>query len=330
MGDCYVAATGLPIRKKDHAVVMARFARQCLIKFRKLVKELEVTLGPDTADLGLRVGIHSGPVTAGVLRGERARFQLFGDSMNTTARIETTGAPNRIHVSKETADLLKQAGKERWLTIRSDRVVAKGKGELQTYWLDVKRTRSSTNSSGNNSDTLDSFGTSSGSGALDDAIAEEEDEDEGEMLRTTATLVSNKMHRLVKWNADLLAKSLKEIVAHRNSEGVRRSSLEEIRRLEEESRTSSRACELIFDEVVEIIDLPQREQGSATPGARNRDISSVELASEVELQLVEFVRTISAMYHDRNPFHNFEHISHVAMSTSKVRQNLVTCISAKS
>jgi len=44
-----------------------------------------VELGPDTEDLGLRVGIHSGPVTAGVLRGERARFQLFGDTMNTTA-----------------------------------------------------------------------------------------------------------------------------------------------------------------------------------------------------------------------------------------------------
>ena len=43
-----------------------------------LGKRLEIILGPDTADLGLRIGIHSGPVTAGVLRGERARFQLFG------------------------------------------------------------------------------------------------------------------------------------------------------------------------------------------------------------------------------------------------------------
>ena len=39
-----------------------------------------VELGPDTGDLGIRVGIHSGPVTAGVLRGEKSRFQLFGDS----------------------------------------------------------------------------------------------------------------------------------------------------------------------------------------------------------------------------------------------------------
>ena len=42
-------------------------------------KELELRLGPETDDLGLRIGVHSGPVTAGILRGERSRFQLFGD-----------------------------------------------------------------------------------------------------------------------------------------------------------------------------------------------------------------------------------------------------------
>lgn len=47
-----------------------------------VTKKLEVSLGPDTADLALRIGVHSGPVTAGVLRGERARFQLFGDTMS--------------------------------------------------------------------------------------------------------------------------------------------------------------------------------------------------------------------------------------------------------
>ena len=81
--DCYVAATGMPDPRKDHAVQMCRFAKDIMKKMRHLTKELEVTLGPDTGDLSLRVGIHSGPVTAGVLRGEKARFQLFGDTMNT-------------------------------------------------------------------------------------------------------------------------------------------------------------------------------------------------------------------------------------------------------
>lgn len=57
---------------------MARFANECLHRLSNLTKQLEIELGPDTGDLAMRVGIHSGPVTAGVLRGERARFQLFG------------------------------------------------------------------------------------------------------------------------------------------------------------------------------------------------------------------------------------------------------------
>jgi hypothetical protein len=44
-------------------------------------RKLEVALGPDTADLAFRIGLHSGAVTAGVLRGQNARFQLFGDTM---------------------------------------------------------------------------------------------------------------------------------------------------------------------------------------------------------------------------------------------------------
>ena len=74
-------------------------------------ENLETTLGPDTGELGLRVGLHSGPVTAGVLRGERARFQLFGDTMNTAARMEQTGLKNKIQISQATADILMAGGK---------------------------------------------------------------------------------------------------------------------------------------------------------------------------------------------------------------------------
>lgn len=62
---------------------MARFAVRCAQTMHHVTKNLELSLGPDTTDLDIRIGLHSGAVTAGVLRGERARFQLFGDTMNT-------------------------------------------------------------------------------------------------------------------------------------------------------------------------------------------------------------------------------------------------------
>ena len=71
-----MGVSGVPDHRSDHAVVMARFARDILIQISVETKKLEGTLGSETSNLNLRIGIHSGPVTAGVLRGDRARFQV--------------------------------------------------------------------------------------------------------------------------------------------------------------------------------------------------------------------------------------------------------------
>jgi class 3 adenylate cyclase len=110
---------------------MARFALECLSAMNELIKEMEVTLGPGTADLAMRFGLHSGPVTAGVLRGEKSRFQLFGDTINTASRMESTSKPGYIQVSHETSNLIAAAGKEHWLDQRDGMVAVKGKGEMQ-------------------------------------------------------------------------------------------------------------------------------------------------------------------------------------------------------
>lgn len=137
IGDCYVAVTGLPEAQPDHAVLMCKFARSCMAKFLTVTADVAGTLGEDTKDLEMRVGMHSGRVTAGVLRGEKSRFQLFGDSVNTASRMESNGVKGRIQVSENTAECLRSAGKGHWLTPREDKIVAKGKGEMQTYWVQV-------------------------------------------------------------------------------------------------------------------------------------------------------------------------------------------------
>ena len=63
IGDCYVAVTGVPEAQADHAVIMVRFARECMARLRMLTQDLTGKLGEDTENLNMRIGIHSGPIT---------------------------------------------------------------------------------------------------------------------------------------------------------------------------------------------------------------------------------------------------------------------------
>ena len=217
MGDCYVAVAGLPTPRRDHYIAMTRFAGDCLSKMSVLTRQLEVELGPDTADLGIRIGVHSGPVTAGVLRGERARFQLFGDTVNTTSRLESTSEVNRIQISKETADLLEAAGKGHWCKPREDMVVAKGKGELQTYWLNNIKTGGARSIVSFVSAPKEHLGTS--------AEAENSFEINSGRSANSIHKVDKKLERLVNWNVEVLASFLKQIKERRLVAGVRKDWL---------------------------------------------------------------------------------------------------------
>jgi len=62
----------------------------------------------------------------------------ISDTVNTASRMESTGSPRKIQVSQSTADALILGGKEQWLVPRKEKVFAKGKGEVQTYFLQMK------------------------------------------------------------------------------------------------------------------------------------------------------------------------------------------------
>jgi hypothetical protein len=179
--------------------------------------------------------------------------------------------------------------------------------------------RRGTSSSG--SDLRSFTPTGGGSSVIDDFISGEEFFGMDEMDdadRKSKPVTSEKTYRLVKWTSDLLARSLERIVARRMGIGAPITSvaLLELRRLEVRSRSSSDIGRLVSDEVVEVINLPNQFEDKAPLPKISAHKS--KLSSEVERQLHQYICTVAAMYHDDNPFHNFEHASHVAMSTSKV------------
>jgi class 3 adenylate cyclase len=140
IGDCYVAVTGLPDPQPNHAEIMVQFCAECLRNLERVMEKLSAQLGNDTLRLSMRFGLNSGPVTAGVLRGTRVRFQLFGETVNVAAHIEHTGSPGAIHVSSETAQYLSACGKGSWLTPRVDPVPSVGDSSfsMATFWINLE------------------------------------------------------------------------------------------------------------------------------------------------------------------------------------------------
>jgi len=245
---------------------MARFARDCLYKANQLCKNLERTLGPDTADLTLRIGLHSGPTTAGVLRGDKARFQLFGDTVNTAARMESNGLPGRIHISSETTELLTEAGKQNWIVKREDLVAAKGKGLLKTAWLDFAR---GGGASVNGSSV-------SGDSAMDSTCRSDNLTEVGGCEEIA---LDPKLMRLVEWNADILTGLLKQIVVNRDLQAAPVAT----QSISPTSVQVNGPSSTVIDEVVEIIELPAYKAGKKV------DESTIELDSEVKREIQDYV-----------------------------------------
>ncbi|TSK28280.1 Atrial natriuretic peptide receptor 1 [Bagarius yarrelli] len=129
IGDAYMVVSGLPVRNgKLHAREIANMSLALL----KAVHTFRIRHRPDL-QLRLRIGIHTGPVCAGVVGLKMPRYCLFGDTVNTASRMESNGEALKIHVSEATRLVLQEFNCFQ-LELRGD-VEMKGKGRMRTYWL---------------------------------------------------------------------------------------------------------------------------------------------------------------------------------------------------
>ncbi|OQV20628.1 Atrial natriuretic peptide receptor 1 [Hypsibius exemplaris] len=126
INDSYVVVSGLPIPNgTGHAQAIALMAISFLEGYSATAFR---------GDTSLRVGMHSGPVAAGVVGHRTPRYCLFGDTVNTASRMESHGEPGRIHVSSKTAEFLQEVPQLR-LYSRGTTTI-KGKGKMETFWLE--------------------------------------------------------------------------------------------------------------------------------------------------------------------------------------------------
>ncbi|MCB1177678.1 MAG: adenylate/guanylate cyclase domain-containing protein [Leptospiraceae bacterium] len=126
IGDAYMVAGGIPGEDPNHAKNIILFAID-------MKKALEKWQKKKNINLGLRIGVHSGDLIAGIIGKNKFIYDIWGDTVNTASRMESHGENGKIHLSSSTYELLK----DEFDFIPRGMINVKGKGELNTYFLKV-------------------------------------------------------------------------------------------------------------------------------------------------------------------------------------------------
>jgi adenylate cyclase len=126
VGDAYLAAAGLPLADPQHA----QHAVQAAVEIAAYMEDRLAKLGDRTFDI--RIGIHSGSVVAGIVGNKKFAYDIWGDTVNTAARMEQNSEAGKINISQSTYELVK----DKFDCEYRGEIDAKNKGMMKMYYVD--------------------------------------------------------------------------------------------------------------------------------------------------------------------------------------------------
>lgn len=199
--------------------------------------------------------------------------------------LRSTSERNKIQASFETAALLREAGKGKWLVPRDKLIFAKGKGEMQTYWVYPKSggTRSSNGSCSSEGNNSSHFNDKCNDPSLTERIPS----------NSTGRLLDPKLQRAADWTAEILLRLLKQMVARRMATGRTGMGKTNSSLRAAAQEMSPHTGKQVLDEVHDVIYLPKYDAQAAK---KSVDVESVMLPPKVSDQLHDFVNVIASMY----------------------------------
>lgn len=126
IGDCYMAAAGLPVIQKDNTLRATKMALE--------VRDYMVDYTTDHGyKLDVRIGLDCGPVVAGVIGEQKFIYDMWSDAVNTASRMESTGQPGHVHISEKFKNAVSQLHEFEY--IEREEIEVKGKGKMKTYFV---------------------------------------------------------------------------------------------------------------------------------------------------------------------------------------------------